>query len=45
MKPKIKIRVSKERMDAGLKDPSMKKAKGVMIEAKIREKGIIQKKK
>ena len=45
MTPKIKIRISKQRIGEGLKDSSMKKAKGVMIESKIREKGIIQKKK
>jgi hypothetical protein len=44
-KPKIKIRISKQRIDTGLKDPSMDKAKGVIIENKIREKGIIQKNK
>ena len=44
-KPKIKIRISKQRIDAGLKDPIMDKAKGIVIEAKIREKGIIQKNK
>lgn len=42
-KPKIKIRVSKQRIDYGLKDPMMTKAKGVMIESKMREKDIIKK--
>lgn len=44
-KPKIKIRISKQRIEAGLKEPMMSKAKAVMIESKIREKGIIQKNK
>ena len=42
-KPKIKIRISKQRIDSGLKDPIMNKVKGDVIESKIREKGIIQK--
>ena len=45
MTPKIKVRVSKARIDVGLKDPIMKKAKGFIIENKIRANSAIQKKK
>ena len=45
MTPKIKIRISKARIDSGLKNPVMKKAKGIIIENKIRAKAVIQKKK
>ena len=43
VQPKVKIRVSKERIDAGLKDPNMQKAKGKIIEMEIRKKDIIKK--
>ena len=45
MTPKIKIRVSKTRINAGLKDPIMQKTKSIILEKGIREKSVIQKKK
>jgi len=40
---KVRIRVSKERIDSGLKDPDMIKAKGKIIEIDIRKKDTIKK--
>lgn len=45
MTPKIKVRISKVRIDTGLKDVNMQKAKSAILENKIRTKAIIQKKK
>jgi hypothetical protein len=43
VQPKVKVRISKTRIDAALKDPDMLKAKGKAIEIDIRKKDSIKK--